>query len=201
MPIKSFSAAKGRLAERLGATERRGLAEAMASRVLAAAHPLEVHVVCDDPEVAVWAADRGAGTIEGGPGLDRAVSVGLNTLGARGVRRVVVAHGDLPLAEELASLADAPGGGVVIVTDRHGDGTNVLSVPTGVGFTVAYGPGSRRRHIAEARRLDLTVTVIGDGPLCWDVDVPDDLTGPVAELLEIADTTSAPLARGGRARP
>ena len=42
---------------------------------------------------------------------------------------------------------------VVLVPDRHVDGTNVLVVPTAPGFRFAYGPGSFAAHQAEADRL------------------------------------------------
>ena len=70
---------------------------------------------------------------------------------------------------------------MTLVPDRHGDGTNVASIPTGVGFTFAYGPGSFRAHRAEATRLGLTLRLVADTRLGWDVDVPADLEVP-AEL-------------------
>ena len=43
------------------------------------------------------------------------------------------------------------------------------------GFTFAYGPGSFRRHSAEARRLAMALRVVREPSLAWDVDVPADL--------------------------
>ena len=65
---------------------------------------------------------------------------------------------------------------MVVVPDRHGDGTNVLLVPTGAGFEFAYGPGSFAAHLAEAERLGLPVEVVHDDDLAWDIDTPEDLT-------------------------
>ncbi len=62
------------------------------------------------------------------------------------------------------------------------DGTPVLSVPTAAEFRFAYGPGSFRRHAAEARRLGLGLRVIRDRDLAFDVDVPDDLVELAADL-------------------
>ena len=59
VPVKAFAQAKIRLAPALDAAQRSQLARAMAERVLAAAHPLPVAVVCDDVEVARWAARQG----------------------------------------------------------------------------------------------------------------------------------------------
>ena len=54
-------------------------------------------------------------------------------------------------------------------------GTNVVSVPTGAGFTFSYGPGSFQRHGAEARRLGLALRVVREPSLAYDIDVPADL--------------------------
>lgn len=174
VPVKSFTAAKRRLAAALAPADRARLARTMAERVLAAAAPLPTAVVCDDPDVAQWAEAHGAEVVwSPGLGLNGAVEAGVAALAARGHRRVVVAHGDLPLATSLAWLGDFPG--VTLVPDHRDDGTNVACVPAGAGFRFSYGPGSFRRHAAEARRLGLGVRVVRDARLGRDVDVPADL--------------------------
>jgi 2-phospho-L-lactate/phosphoenolpyruvate guanylyltransferase len=190
VPVKAFTAAKLRLADRLDPQARAALARAMAGRVLAAAAPLPVAVVCDDEPVRGWAEQEGAEAIwTPGLGLNGAVQAGVEHLGRRGVQRVIVAHADLPLAMDLAGLASFDG--VTLVPDRHGDGTNVACIPTAVGFEFAYGAGSFRAHRAEAARLGLAVRLVPDRRLGWDVDVPADLLLPadldlptdIAELL------------------
>lgn len=174
VPVKSFELAKGRLARRLDADHRGRLARQLAARVLEAAGGLERWVACDSDEVARWAREQGAGVLRHPePGLNPAVSHAVAELGRRGVGRVIVAHGDLPLARDITWVGDFDG--VTIVPDRRGDGTNVLAVPTGAGFTFAYGPQSAARHRAEAERLGLPLRVVPDEALGWDVDTPDDL--------------------------
>ena len=113
------------------------------------ANRFPVAVVCDDPEVAEWAAALGAAVMwEPGQGLNGAVGSGIDQLAAAGVRWVIVAHGDLPRARDLGALA--PFAGITLVPDRKDDGTNVLRLPVGCGFRFAYGPGSFRAHRAEA---------------------------------------------------
>lgn len=175
VPIKGFGGAKARLGSVLDGAERAALARSLATTVLAAAAPLPVLVVTDDDEVTRFATDRGASVLrQVEPGLNAAVTEAVAHLAAAGTGRAVIAHADLPRATTLSGLTEA-GDGVVIVPDRHDDGTNVLSVPTGAGFTFAYGAASFAAHVAEAERLGLPVAVVRDPDLAWDVDTPDDL--------------------------
>jgi 2-phospho-L-lactate guanylyltransferase len=179
VPIKAFGAAKVRLAPALDAAARESLARRMAATVLAAAGDLPRLVVCDDEDVRAWAADHGAEVAwTPGLGLDGAVTAGLDRLRSKGVARAIIAHADLPLATDLAWVADFDG--VTLVPDRRLDGTNVLGVPTDAGFTVSYGPGSFTRHRAEAARLGLTARIVKDPHLSWDVDLPPDLDLPAS---------------------
>ncbi len=177
VPVKDFRQAKVRLADALDPAARAALARHMAANVLAAAKGLPAFVVCDDEEVATFVRELGAEVLwRPGLGLNGAVTHGVRTLDQAGFTRVLVAHADLPLAVDLAWLARL--GGLTLVPDRHDDGTNVACLPTGTGFTFAYGPGSFRRHAAEGRRLGLAVRVVREPSLGWDVDVPDDLSHP-----------------------
>ena len=179
VPVKAFTEAKLRLAPALPPLARAELARAMASHVLEVARPLPTAVVCDDPDVAAWArAQRALVIWEPERGLNRAVEAGVDRLRRGGAERVVVAHGDLPLAAGLDKVARFPG--VTIVPDRAGNGTNVICVPAAAGFTFSYGPGSFTRHTAEALRLGLPLRVVRTPGLVHDVDLPSDLVpGPV----------------------
>jgi 2-phospho-L-lactate guanylyltransferase len=185
VPVKAFALAKRRLAEALELEERAALARTMATRVVHAAGGLPVAVACDDEAVAAWAEGVGARVVwTPGLGLNGAVTAGVVALADAGADRVVVAHADLPHATDLTVAAGIEG--VVVVPDRHDDGTNVLSVPARSGLRFAYGPASFPRHTAEARRLGLPVVVLRPPDLTWDVDVPADLAG--AEMCQIHDT-------------
>lgn len=175
VPIKAFGLAKARLAPALAGPERAALARSMAEAVLAAAGELPVAVACEDEEVAAWARRRGASVVWApGRGLNGAVEDGVTALARRGAEQVVVAHADIPGAHGLDRL---PGfDGVTLVPDRRDDGTNVACVPARTGFRFAYGPGSLRRHRAEAGRLGLAVRIVREPLLAWDVDQPCDLS-------------------------
>ncbi|MEZ5165261.1 MAG: 2-phospho-L-lactate guanylyltransferase [Acidimicrobiales bacterium] len=173
VPIRSFRGAKSRLSPVLGDDEREQLSRWMAERVVSAAGALRCRIVTDDPAVASWARGIGADLAQPGvDGLDASVRLAVDEAARDGLDRVIVAHADLPAADDLTI---ALGPGVAIVPDRRLDGSNVVGIPAGCGFEFAYGPGSFRRHCAEAGRLGLDLRIIHHDPLAWDVDEPGDL--------------------------
>jgi 2-phospho-L-lactate guanylyltransferase len=186
IPVKAFGVAKGRLRGHLTDAERVRLARWTAERVLAAAAPSAVFVACDDDAVAEWAVARGA-TVAWGPrlGLNGAIDAAIAEIGAAGFDRVTVVHADLPHPLGLASLGR--GDAVVLVPDRHGDGTNVLSRPTALDVPAHYGAGSFRRHLDAALATGAPVTIRRDPHLSVDIDTVADLSHPlVARLLPTA---------------
>lgn len=179
IPVKDFTQAKARLAGVLSPADRARLARWMAERVVAAAAPLPVYVVCDDDTVAAWAETVGASVLwRPHRGLNGAATEGVVAIAAAGFTTAVVVHSDLPLAHGLDALADAAAAGsgtAVLVPDRHRDGTNAIALPAASGFTFHYGARSFDRHVAEAEALGLAVVVRADAGLGLDVDTPDDL--------------------------
>ena len=175
MPIKSFQTAKARLADTLSLDARAALARRCAETVLRAARPLPVFVVCDDPDVAAWAAAHGASVVASErPGLNEAAAAGREAVRQAGFARVLTVHSDLPNATSLGSLADEAAD-AVIVPDRHRDGTNALLLPTAVPFTYRYGPGSFTAHREEAADRGLAIRVVERPDLALDLDTLDDL--------------------------
>jgi 2-phospho-L-lactate guanylyltransferase len=174
IPIKAFSAAKGRLGPALTGPDRAALARSMAAHVVGAAAPLPVCVACDDDDVAEFASTMGA-TVAWTPrlGLNGAVMAGVAQCAVRGARFVTIVHADLPNATGVGTLEHFDG--VTIAPDRAKRGTNLLRVPTTVGFTVRFGQGSLRRHLEECARLGLEVQLLDRDDLAFDVDEPSDL--------------------------
>jgi len=184
IPVGSFEGAKSRLGELLDAEERQELVEGFLARTIAAAlgadRLADVLVVSPDREVLARASDLGARTM-------RQRSRGLNA-GLRDARADVVAGGadavvilpiDLPflttpdIGRVLEGLDDRTHV-VVVVTDRHGTGTNVLALCPPDVIDVAFGPGSRAAHRLAAETAGATYVEV-DGPLTVDLDTPDDL--------------------------
>ena len=182
VPIKDFRRAKNRLSDRLGAAEREALARTMAHRVLTSASGLSIHVICDNDEVADWAKSEGTEVIwVEQQGLNPAITEAMDHVKDH-FAHVIIAHADLPHAKSLDGIASPRT--VSIVPDRHEQGTNVLSLPTGTSFKFHYGDGSLFRHMNEAIHQKLDLKVLQIPALQWDVDTPEDLDG----LLDTSDT-------------
>lgn len=181
VPVKAFGQAKARLAAALAPRERADLARAMAGVVLDAAAPLGPVVVCEDDDVAAWARERGA-AVAWTPGhdLNGALSVAASRARDAGISRLVIAHADLPFATGLADFADADPDEVLIVADRHGEGTNVMSIPTAPMLEFRYGTGSLGAHREAASAVGLRVVEVAHPALAWDVDEPADLEPPAS---------------------
>lgn len=179
VPVKSFAAAKARLADVLPAADRERLARWMAERVLDAVASMPVFVACDHEAVAEWAAGRGATVLWGpGLGLNGAIDSAIRAVTDTGIDHVLIAHGDLPRPDSLARVVEP--GTVVLVPDRRNDGTNVMARPTTVDFPSQYGPGSFRHHLDAALASGARVRVRRDPMLSVDVDTADDCRHPVA---------------------
>jgi 2-phospho-L-lactate/phosphoenolpyruvate guanylyltransferase len=162
LPVKSFGAAKQRLADMLGGGARKALAQAMFSDVLAT-----LRRVAELDQIAVVTADRAAEAAATGErvtvlpdsaqaGQSAATLIGIRHALATGFERVLLVPGDTPLLQpgEVAALIDGTSG-LVIVPDRHGTGTNALVLSPPDAFEPAFGPGSLARHVAAAQATQL----------------------------------------------
>jgi 2-phospho-L-lactate guanylyltransferase len=179
LPVKSFDAAKQRLAAVLDHDRRHRLARATARHAVITATDASasVYVVCDDPDVAAWATALGARTVtEPGIGLDAAVACGVDAARRDGHRFVVVAHGDLPRLP--APTVFVRPSTITLVPDRAGDGTNVIAFPADVPMRFAYGRASFRRHLAIALEFGRPVRVLHDADAEVDLDTAADLAHP-----------------------
>jgi 2-phospho-L-lactate/phosphoenolpyruvate guanylyltransferase len=173
IPLKAFDRAKERLRADTS-LDVTTLAREWATEVVLACAPVPVIVVTESPEVATFARDLGADVALGtSVGLNEALGRAYADLASR-LTVVAIAPGDLRLPQGLGLFDPDPG--VTVISDRHGTGTNVLALPTGLGFQFAYGTESARRHLDEGRRLGLAVHLVSSGPWCHDIDRPEDLT-------------------------
>jgi 2-phospho-L-lactate guanylyltransferase len=175
VPIKRFDAAKERLRTG-GVADVTSLARSLAAGVLGASAPRPVVVASESVDVSQFARENGAEVLElTSTGLNSAVHAAYEALRPR-FDVVIIVHGDLRYPEGLGTFSFEPG--ITIVADHHGEGTNVLALPTGLDFHFYYGPGSLTRHVDEATRLGIEFRVIRDSPWRYDVDEASDLQDP-----------------------
>jgi 2-phospho-L-lactate guanylyltransferase len=205
LPVKTFSAAKKRLAGTLGSGSRHALAQAMLGDTLGSLKRVrgldKTIVVTRDREAEGAALGRGVEVLRDREeaGQSAAALLGVAYALANGYDRVLLVPGDTPLLdpEELRSLlvtAEEHRRQVVIVPDRHGTGTNALVLSPPDALRPAFGPGSMDRHLAQARGAGLSLEVAEIPSLALDVDTPEDL----AELSARLDDRRgpAPMTRG-----
>ncbi|QAY69210.1 2-phospho-L-lactate guanylyltransferase [Xylanimonas protaetiae] len=197
VPLRDGVSGKSRLAAHLTPAQRRGLVTELARHVLGtlAAYPFdEIVVVTADP---LFAAEVLGDVLPpvtvlaeppGRPGLNAALdaaraSVREATWGAR----LLVAHADLPLltVDDVEALLRAEAD-VVVATDRHGTGTNLLRLHADDEYAFRFGAGSRAAHEAEAARQGLRAVVVDRPGTAADLDTLDDwadLPAPTREHL------------------
>lgn len=180
IPVKPPQQAKSRLSEVLGEDQRAALAQAMLRHVLGAAQAARGvdHVALLGPS-RLGAPESVPLLADPGRGLNPAIHAALEHVSAKGAGRMVVLFADLPglTTEDAERLAAVPSDHIAIAPDRHGTGTNALSlpIPAAKGFTFAFGPDSFARHRAEAGRVGLGIDEVHSPGLARDVDVPEDL--------------------------
>ena len=184
LPVKSFAAAKQRLADELEAGPRRALAEAMFSDVLLALRRAqavdEILVVSSDHGAQRIASGHGAMVLDDeGRGHNAAATAGIRAALAQHFDRALLVPGDCPLLDprELGELIAGRAGprSALIVPDRHRTGTNALLLTPPNSLAPAFGPGSCRRHAADAESRGTEHEVVELTSLALDIDTPDDL--------------------------
>ncbi len=190
VPLRGLETAKTRLGGELDAEERLDLVIAMARRTLAATRDASriagTVLVTADPAAARLADDhRAEPLVQRIAGLNAAIREARARAVANGATAVVVLPIDLAAVSAAAIDAVVEGAGVaarepsyhglvVVVPDRHGDGTNVLLAAPPTIVDPAFGPGSRAAHTALAQAAGARYLELG-GPLTFDVDTAEDL--------------------------
>jgi 2-phospho-L-lactate/phosphoenolpyruvate guanylyltransferase len=186
LPVKRFEGAKQRLKDALGTGSRAALVSAMLSDVLSALHRCSaldaVLVVSGEPAVRDLVVEPRAVLIEdtAEKGQSHAAHAGLARAAALGYERALLVPGDCPLidpseVQDLIERSTAKGHDVVIVPDRHEQGTNALFLDPSGPFAPQFGPDSLRRHRDQASRRGMLCSVEPLPSLALDVDTAEDL--------------------------
>lgn len=210
LPMKSFDAAKRRLAPTLGPGLRRELARAMFTDVLTSLRRVprldSVAVVTADQDADAAARSQRALVLRDTEqaGQSAAAAIGISFALTEGFDRVLLVPGDTPLLDpgEVAALLRLRRP-VSIVPDRHGTGTNALLLRPPDAIAPSFGPGSLERHVAVAAAAGVASVVEKVPTLMLDVDTGADLSALTAALAARrgqAPSTRAALRRLERAR-
>jgi 2-phospho-L-lactate/phosphoenolpyruvate guanylyltransferase len=194
LPVKSFGAAKQRLAAKLGGGSRQALAQSMFSDVLSSLRHVQ-----GIEAIAVVTADRVAESAAVGErvqvlwdteeeGQSQATVIGIRYALASGFERALLVPGDTPLLDsseidELLARSQEQDLRVVIAPDRHGTGTNALLLSPPDAMEPSFGPGSLERHRAAAEAARVRYAVARVPSLSLDIDTPEDLS-ELAGLLQ-----------------
>ncbi len=196
LPVKTFEAAKQRLAPALPVPERRSLAEAMLADVLASLTRVDgldaIAVVTADPGAREAAVAAGVQILDdtARSGQSPAALIGIEHALAEGFGRALLVPGDTPLLDPAEIEALLAGAGsppaVTIVPDRHGTGTNALLLDPPDAIVPSFGPGSFERHRLAVEAAGATMLVEPVRSLVLDVDTGDDLS----HLLEALEQRS-----------
>lgn len=186
IPVKPLNRAKSRLAHVLSPEQRFEFARMMLLQVLSVTlqspRITGVVVISRDTRAIGIAREMGAKTIQESsysdlnPALERATSV----LRAWRAGAILIIPADLPFINhtDIDGVIDANSDEtqcVVLATDRHADGTNVMLVrPPGL-IEYGYGVGSFRRHAEAAHVMGVTVATYESERVMLDIDEPHDL--------------------------
>ena len=177
VPVKRLADAKLRLAGALGPHERRRLAVALLSDVLAAASswPLRLVVSADPDAIALAAAQGWEVVADPGAGLNAALAAGTDRAAALGASALLVLPFDVALAtqSDLAGLF-AVEGDVVVARSDDGGTTALLRRPP-AAIATCFGPDSAAAHRAAGRAAGLRVASVVSPGLVLDVDTVEDL--------------------------
>jgi 2-phospho-L-lactate/phosphoenolpyruvate guanylyltransferase len=194
LPVKRFARAKTRLGASVADPLRGDLARAMVGDVLVALSQTRrverTIVVTSEDSVAAAASYLGALVVPdtAEDGQSAAALLGVQAALAEGFERVLCVPGDCPALdpEEIDSLLDGAGsdggGGVTIVPDRHGTGTNGLLLTPPGAIAPSFGADSRERHAALAGEAGVACRIERPASLLLDIDTGADLAA-LRELL------------------
>ncbi|MDG2005065.1 MAG: 2-phospho-L-lactate guanylyltransferase [Novosphingobium sp.] len=180
IPIKSTEKGKSRLADALDRDAREALVSGMLAHVVKAATNARTisHVCLVGPSRHGLSDDIDL-LPDPGKGLNPAVKSALAQIAEQGPDRIIIVAADLPTVtpQELDLMAVAPIDAIAIAPDRHGTGTNALSLPLPAArdFTFGFGIDSYAHHKHEAQNLGLRVETIISQGLEKDIDEPADL--------------------------
>jgi 2-phospho-L-lactate/phosphoenolpyruvate guanylyltransferase len=183
VPVKPLAEGKSRLEGILGAAERANLNRILALRTFEVARELldlaEVFVVSKSAEVLKLARDHLLTEVEESPlaSLNEAIAFGCLEAKRRGQTELLVLPVDLIFltsARVRGLLHNAQDVDVTIVPDAAGKGTNLIYWRSIESVRLSFGTNSAILHEHDARARGLSVEIVNDQALSFDLDSPAD---------------------------
>ena len=184
VPARPLEEGKSRLADALTGVERHRLNHNFFHQTLETTAAVvgreRTLVVSRSEALLVTATGMGFPTLmEMAPlGLNAALTQAAEAVRKAGATTVLSVSCDLPflIPDELRMLLKAAreAQGLAIANDRVGAGTNALVMSPVGAIPYLYGPGSFTAHQAAARVAGLTLSVVRQPGLSFDIDTPDD---------------------------
>jgi 2-phospho-L-lactate guanylyltransferase len=185
VPVKPLRRGKSRLAWVLSEEERTALNQYLLAHTLDTLKTIpeieHILVISRDTGALALARSHGARTVQedGAPHLN--VALTRATLVAKNytTNGIMIIPADLPLITStdiramLNRAIDPPV--VVVVPDRHHQGTNALLVSPAGLIQYSFGPGSYQIHCERAQQAGARLEICELPSLALDVDLPEDL--------------------------
>lgn len=182
IPCRGLAVGKRRLAESLSPKQRETLNSELLVQVISAALACpSVHrtvVVSPDPDALELARTNGVDGLRelDGPNLNQALAQVANNAGHAAM---LVLPADLPwlTMHDIDALLDNANGEsqCIIVSDRHGSGTNALYILPATAVPFCFGTDSFERHAAAAKQRRVPVLHYQNDAIAFDIDLPEDL--------------------------
>ncbi len=182
IPVKRLERAKSRLAPALSRQARIRLAWWLTQRTLRViARVPEVHPLVISADLRVLALARSMGMavyFDRWEDLNRALTAARRYAVRHGAETIGVLPIDLPglTPEAIRSLLRAgfPDRGLVLVPDRHAQGTNALLVRPPEAIPFCFGPGSLEAFRSTAEAQGLPVRLLSHEAFALDLDTEAD---------------------------
>jgi 2-phospho-L-lactate guanylyltransferase len=185
VPVKPLRRGKSRLAWVLSEEERTALNEYLLAHTLDTLKTIpeieHILVISRDPGALALARSHGARTVQedGAPHLNVALTRATIVAKNYTTNGILIIPADLPLITTtdiramLNRAIDPPV--VVVVPDRHHQGTNALLVSPAGLIQYNFGPGSYQIHCERAQQAGARLEICELPSLALDVDLPEDL--------------------------
>jgi 2-phospho-L-lactate guanylyltransferase len=185
VPVKPLRRGKSRLAWVLSEEERTALNEYLLAHTLDTLKTIpeieHILVISRDPGALALARSHGARTVQedGAPHLNVALTRATIVAKNYTTNGILIIPADLPLITTtdiramLNRAIDPPV--VVVVPDRHHQGTNALLVSPAGLIQYSFGPGSYQIHCERAQQAGARLEICELPSLALDVDLPEDL--------------------------